>query len=266
MRILLTLACLSSTFIFMLQSHAQTLHVVLVADTESEDIRDHMLSGLSELRLALRTNAPEAQLNIKTLDEEAELNERAILWEIRTLSIRPDDAVLFFYMGHGAVDPQLGPYCALQDNRIYFRTITAQLKKLDTTRTVALFDSCQDVNSNLGMVAVDTPEEPPSKMSPLFQKLFFESGEPEFVAWSSAAERQKAVAGRGFGDNFVRTGGLFTLVLSEHLKDTASKRQDWPSLKTSVQKLLSQEFAKVKRLRPDLIQQDQQTISDVKLD
>jgi hypothetical protein len=85
---------------------ARKLHVLLAIDTAS-NLRDSVLIDQRRMERLFRCNVPADRLSISTLTGP-NLTTAGVLAHYRGLKVGPDDALLFFYAGHGAMDPEKG--------------------------------------------------------------------------------------------------------------------------------------------------------------
>src|SRR5712692_4115135 len=95
------------------QPELARLRVLLVVDTNST-LKDSVESDRERLRHMLVEAIPPSRRSITVLDGD-KVTKANILGSIRSLKTGPDEALLFYYCGHGAMDPQKGRYFALQN-------------------------------------------------------------------------------------------------------------------------------------------------------
>jgi hypothetical protein len=89
------------------------VHALVVVDTRSGLGESVKIDGERIDRL-LSNRLPRERTEIRILTGK-DVNAEAILAYYRSLKVGPDDALFFYYAGHGATDPQKGHFLALQE-------------------------------------------------------------------------------------------------------------------------------------------------------
>src|SRR5262245_38770565 len=77
------------------------VHALLVFDTVS-DLRDQLLKDEKRVARLLRNNLPHNQVEVKTLRGRDATREKVLAY-YRSVPVKPEEGLLFFYGGHGVV-------------------------------------------------------------------------------------------------------------------------------------------------------------------
>ena len=142
------------------------LHAIFVADTFSEDLGPDMGQNAQALHFAFEAVPPNFLKQVNVFENQVNQNDdapqrpkitkRSVLRAIRGLSgsIAPNDAVMFYYCGHGAFDPQNGPYMTLsqdKENSLFRSEVLEALDAIEPKpRLILLFtDSCNLLKASL---------------------------------------------------------------------------------------------------------------------
>lgn len=260
------------------------LHVIAVGDTskrtdgdDSKDIGADMSVNLERLSMWLRVNSPARLLNEQVLTGE-NYARAPIMRAIDSLQVGSQDAVIFFYCGHGYYD-QTGQIeqgkrgtllrpAADRYRNLWLSEIRERIRGKQARFFVSIVDSCSVQPSRRPVAAAPAAPPPPNNFSPLFNSLFFQpTGE---IAINSSAPGQYAVSGwRGKG-----TGSLFTQTFLKGLNDP-NRATDWSRTMQRVRSDVQAEFDMLKEgLRRDsqllgaglLQSQQEQTVWAIKDD
>jgi hypothetical protein len=189
------------------QSHAPELrkvHALLVVDTRSglgESVKtdgeriDHLLSG----------NLPRDRCDILVLTGK-DCSAQAILAYYRRLKVGRDDALFFYYAGHGATDPAKGHFLALQDlaaKPLLRSDLRKAMQEHQPALTVIMTDCCSTRYSLPGKKAVRNvivDSGGAATIHPVLKCLLYQSrGVVDITAASGNAS---------YGDD--HDGGIFT--------------------------------------------------------
>jgi hypothetical protein len=84
----------------------KTVRALLVIDTDS-NLVESVKHDRENMRILLKEHIPEDRCKVDVL-EGTRVTREEILRYYRDLRTGPDEALLFFYAGHGCIDPQLG--------------------------------------------------------------------------------------------------------------------------------------------------------------
>ena len=81
---------------------AATLHAIIVCDTHTDEIGFSVQRDLENMKTEARviSNETDLDLNLITFSGKS-CNPEVILNQIQTLAVAPDDAVFFYFSGHG---------------------------------------------------------------------------------------------------------------------------------------------------------------------
>jgi hypothetical protein len=81
---------------------AQTVYAVLIGDTTDTTIGSGITENLRKVKAFLQQVQTEGELNVVVTEvKDAAFNCRGILTAVKALPVQKDDAVFFFYSGHG---------------------------------------------------------------------------------------------------------------------------------------------------------------------
>lgn len=150
-----------------------TLHVVVCADSNDERLKFGLNTNISNLQGLFKQNVPKSQLDFHEISGDA-TNINFILRKIRSISVDSDDALIFFFTGHGAFEVNRQEHLiTLNNNEILKRSVLlAELKAKNPQLTVLITDTC----SNLVDIWGNSPESnSPARISPLFHSLFVQT-------------------------------------------------------------------------------------------
>lgn len=157
---------------------SQTIHAVIVVDQDPRaKLGQNAKADHDNMIWLLQSNVPSEQLNLIILDVE-QLNPETIMRKLQQLDVSPNDAVVFYYSGHGAYDPQQKEQYLQLDGRgnLYRNRIVEAIDAKSPRLSVILTDCCNVKAVPEKYVA---PSHAPNKtarlpktMSPLFESLF----------------------------------------------------------------------------------------------
>ncbi len=225
----IVLACLVSP------AYGQRLHVLLVSDQSPAAHwgvhAPHVALDIQRMSWMMRDNLPPAQVTRQTLvfTRDRDATPDRVLAAIERLKPASDDALLFYYTGHGAADDR-GHYLALAGGPLYRQTIREALEGKGARLVVLLTDCCNLRSDGRRMVAMaPAPPEPPAAPPPLFRTLFFEpSGVVDINASSPGEAAYFAASPEDEGiDSF---GSLFTRAISRFVEQHLQEEQSWHDL------------------------------------
>jgi hypothetical protein len=216
-------------------AYGQRLHVILVSDQSPAAhwgvYAPHVALDVQRMSWMLRDNLPPAQLTRETLvfTRDRDATPARVLTAIERLEPNADDAILFYYTGHGAADDR-GHYLALAGGPLYRQTIREALESKGARLVVLLTDCCNLRSDGRRMVAMaPAPPEPPVAPPPLFRTLFFEpagvvdinASAPGEAAYFTATPEDQGI------DSL---GSLFTRAVSQFVEQHLQEEQSWHDL------------------------------------
>ncbi|QDV50769.1 caspase family protein [Gimesia fumaroli] len=201
--------------IFAESAVARQLYAVLAIDTHS-DLGASVATDLKNIKKVLRTGIPRNSLQIIELIGK-DVSERMITNTLTNLKIQQDDAVLFYYSGHGGFSPEEGHFLILNNSgRVLRSSIVQSIKKPLTPRFWAVItDCCASVSGE--------PAPSPAGAFPanttLLTHLFFNTDGR--IDITSCRPEQVSI---GMPPPI---GGAFTWSFCRALEQNANKRLDW---------------------------------------
>jgi hypothetical protein len=218
----------------------QTLHVVLAGDTYNAKFGAGVREDLARLTATLQRSTPDGvRLNF-TVIHGAMARRQSILAAISGIRPATDDAILFYWSGHGAYD-DTGHFLILPGLETLHRTeVIAAIQAKKPRLAVVVTDCCHEwLNSTLiaSHVARYQPEEPTAAKdnSRLFSELLLKAR--GLVDINGASPGEAAIIGSG--------GSLFTFVLCGELESHASEPLTWRDFVSLVDSDLRDRFQRV---------------------
>jgi hypothetical protein len=174
--------------------------VLLVIDTRSNLGESVEMDG-RRMESLLRTGIPPNRLELTVFNKAGQLTRNSILNYYRNLKTGPSEALLFYYAGHGATDPDKGHFFALQelDTEPLIRDeLRREMLQKKTGLVVILTDCCSNRYPLKKKRKVwDTDHK---EINPVLHNLFFQSkGVVDITASTGTV---------AFGDE--HEGGIFT--------------------------------------------------------
>lgn len=246
---LLIVVCLAwSSSAGVARAQAGRLVAILVGDTVSEEIADDMTANLERLQQLLRNNVPAEQLAVVVLDGR-DFSRTRVLRAIRDATVTPDDALLFFYCGHGYYEAPGGSFfLPPADNgaRFQFSDIRKALEARKPRLRVALLDCCSIIPKGSMARFYQAPanlEQVP--LSPLFRTLFFESAGEIIINSSKPGEYaicRAHFAARENGNTYTQ-GSLFAGILFDEWERNEEGR-NWEELFETLRTRVDRDFRK----------------------
>jgi hypothetical protein len=196
----------------------------------------------------LKANVPEAQLSVTQIEGRA-LSRSTALDSIANLRVGENDAVLWFYCGHGYDEEDgRGTYFspARGGGDVYLEEIEAELRRKQARLVLLIADCCHVKANRLEVLPKYYYGNSPDTVTPLARQLFFESTGVWVV--NSSAPGEYSVVGRvaRFGDGRVTTDArpLFTSVLSDRLGNEQFRRNrsSWETVFRDCQSEISRQY------------------------
>lgn len=186
-------------------SCAQRVHLLLAGDTLDRNIATGVDRDLGNMAVTFFILLRQGQLDFSRLAGE-EVNSEKILSAIERIRLQGDDALVFYWAGHGAYDAG-GHYLQMPGGgSLYRATLLGAMKKKQARLAVLLTDCCnvyRDSTAGKPPVAPASPD-PRRKTSPLFDELFCKT---RGVVDVNAASQGELALG-------TKEGGLLTLSLA----------------------------------------------------
>jgi hypothetical protein len=236
------------------------LYALLVIDTRTE-LRDSVLVDRERMEKVLKRGVPRDRLEITVLTDR-DVTSARILQYYQSIKADSGDALLFYYAGHGAIDPSKGHFLALQelDTKPLLRTdLRKAMQKKNPGLIVVLTDCCSERYKLPDKKRAVIPEAREAKvLDPVLGCLFFRH---RGVVDITAASDNTAA----FGDD--HEGGLFTrslgALLQSKLEDLGAKANfvSWQELFSRLQRDTEKAFgswAKEHRARGEKVDQSTQ--------
>ena|GEM_PF-2142036 len=205
----------------------QTIHAILAADRADAKIGRGVAVDLENMTHLLRSNIPPTNLHLVIL-EVGSMTPEGLLEAVDSLTVHPDDAVLFYYSGHGAYDAANRKqfFALTKGGNIYRETLLTKIEEKSPRLAVLLSDCCNNEVNDASARSVTLPEprilKTPGSFSPLFENLLvFCKGTVDLT--SSKPGQFSFVDGKN-----PSRGSFFTWALAELLnRDRTNEDLDW---------------------------------------
>ena len=171
------LSCFFLVWNFGLTAWGQTIHVILATDRADTNLGKHIEIDLDNVTHLFRSNVPAENLNLVVLENES-MTPDLILQSIDKLNVEANDAIVFYYSGHGAYDVKTQKQFLQLEGRglLYRETLLAAITKKSPRLTVVLTDCCNNkviaTSSTRSVRPVYRHTKSPNSFSPLFENLF----------------------------------------------------------------------------------------------
>jgi hypothetical protein len=188
------------------------LHVLMCADTNS-NLAPMIKIGMASTRAAFTAGVPADRLDFVVVQGD-EMSPENILKKIQSLPVRPNDAVCFFYFGHGAIDQKTGEHVFTLTKvgvdgfkPLLRKQVLEALAAKKAGLTVVLTDCCSSVAPVLAG-PLEANVQPARELSPVMRCLFFQH---RGLVDITAADKGTFAWFDG------KVGGMFTHALSHRL-------------------------------------------------
>ena len=249
--------CLGSSLGLTPRGSGATIHLIVAADTLDAKIGKTVEVDARSITALFEKNVPAATrvLSITQLVGQR-CNPDAIRAAIDRLTVQPDDAIVVFYQGHGAFDPQVGHYLKfprLNDAFLTRSDLIARIKGHGVRLGVVATDCCNKLSILPGKweIAFGLEAPPPAepKVSPLFTALFLNAA--GFVDLTSSKQGEESIsypAIRQEGGTETVRGGLFTSALVRLFAWNEKRPLTWQQVAEQVGKDVQAAF---RTLKPD---------------
>lgn len=221
-----------------------TLHSIIVADIDDTGIgADRDVAAMQKLTDTIRRTTSLSGQDIVITAGRGKSQQ--IQNTLNSLSVGPDDVVLFYYSGHGANPgggdrwPTLGVEGQYGGNLLKLSSVKDILAAKSPRLLIAIADACNKIE--LGIVSLGRQE---AEQAAGFRKLFL--GYEGYIIASSSVPDQYS-----FGDS--DRGGFFTNQLLEVLNEVqASSNPDWETVKAAATKEIVVNFPGQKTQSPQM--------------
>jgi hypothetical protein len=236
-------------------SELTKVHVLLVFDTTS-DLKDQLVRDQKRVGRLLRNNLPPKLVEVKTLIGREATREK-ILAYYRSVPVSADEGLVFFYGGHGAMDPKKGHYLQLQNGKKGAELIRADLRKAMEARKPGLVVILTDCCSNTRKVAKRQLENQEEKVTP--RGVFHPTMKALLYQARGTVDITAATGTVSWGDD--DNGGLFTRSLCKMLTTSLSMlkggkegvltwQEFFPKLRRDTETTFRSWAAEMRRLNP----------------
>ena len=164
---------LAFPFLYTSESAGQTLHVIAVADTDS-NIGPSVRVDLSRLKSTLKNGFEGNQLHWIELSG-GNANPGTVIKTLKEVVIDPQrDAVMLYYSGHGGFDAKRGHFLSMSHGGRLYRSQV--LNAITTPVTPKFWVVVTDCCANLSDAAFNSPSvAAPQRRKILLQNLFFQT-------------------------------------------------------------------------------------------
>lgn len=194
------------------------IDLLVVADTDSK------LQGVErdgwQVRDVFEKGVLDTQVLHATTLQGSRVDPGPIVDYYRRLAVGPNDALVFYYSGHGAIDPDRGQAMTTQRGVLFRRDLQSVMEARGARLNVIFTDCCSNIvvlpPGGVG-APMAVPEVTPPLIAPLLRQLFLEHRGT--VCITAASPGQSA-----WGDNEV--GGYFTASLASRLRVGDPQRYD----------------------------------------
>jgi len=155
--------------------NARTLHVFIATDDTDRNIGHYVRQDGANVALEFQAGVATQDLKFHEL-EEGVLTGNRIRQIIRRARIAQDDAIFFYYSGHGGYRGEDKHFLSMKGGRdeLTRNELISELQRHQAALTVVVTDACYNL--------VFRPPPPPSvgaplaiETEPLFQRLFFQT-------------------------------------------------------------------------------------------
>ncbi len=218
------------------------LHVIVAADTDDPSIGKYCQTDMEIFQGLFHLHVVPRDLSMVTIPAR-NITREGVQRAIERQSIKPDDAVCFYYSGHGAYTNNGQHYIATKaagERWISRESILAALGNNEPGLVVLLTDSCANfVDVTVGEEVGGADNE---ETSPLFRRLFFETN--GLVDVNSCERGQQAGTRLAFQE-----GSIFTKCVCEVMDQYSGvSARDWNWI---LDRIATQTAADFKVMYPD---------------
>lgn len=212
---------------------AGTLHLIVVADTQDEEIGPWAGTDMSLVTSIFTEGVASHELDITTVAFQEDFSRNAILQTVRNLDVARDDAVVVYYSGHGGYDGD-GHFLDVSNQRLYRSDLLEAVSAHKCRLQVLLTDACFNKRIVQPLVTAATKAGPPVT-TPLFRSLFFEC---RGVLDLNSCRRDQLA----FVRNDYREGSVFTSAFVQLLEKNLRNGLQWPQLLADARRQTNVDF------------------------
>ena len=221
------------------RAEAARVHLIAVGDTLDKDIGQFVIEDLESLVSTFEQIGKKSLLSPVVL-KDVYCNPAAIQESLNRINFEPDDAVVFYFTGHGAYDKGNGQLLQIprlgKDGDVSRDHLRDKIKGWSVTKKIRLGVFMTDMIIQSKIIAMSKPPRsftidpgPWLEDSPLFKVLFLES--EGFVDISSASNNEAAAIYPKFtfpGDKEgICDGSIYSTVFSNLLNIHQNDRLSW---------------------------------------
>jgi len=229
-------------------AHSAVLHVITAVDAVQSDAAVEIRKSTTGLLLTLMASMPENSLSVTNLGLEKQLTKAAMVNQIRELKVAPEDAVLFYYIGHGYFDPRKQATCLKLSGdpmaEISWRDISQELAKKKVRLRVVVLDCCDREDApHVEPVAVSEPVVQALTITPLCDRLFFQCAGS--VALISSSPNEVALVKAltdPMSEQKIPAGAIFTNAFAHAISKSGDQPLSWSQFTEVVQRQTDQYF------------------------
>jgi hypothetical protein len=218
------------------------VHLVIACDTNpAAHLGEAVTRDAANIGNVFSGDIPPAMRTITSIPTE-QMNPQGILDAIDALPVAAGtDIVVFYYSGHGAYNPQMGPFLDLPERGTLRRSAIHQaIQRKGPKLAVVLTDCCyalkprRQVQAYTMAPGAPTGEPPEIVLSPLFESLLFRT--TGIVDITSSKQGEISMTR---DDN---NGSVFTYPLVQFLRQNAQRPLSWGDVFQVVRRQVSADF------------------------
>ena len=247
-------AAAAACFAVPLESAGQEpLHVIVMADTASQDISEDARITAHRFQRALREMIPEDKLTVTVLTDD-KATRRHLVTAIDSIPADSEARVVFFYVGHGYWnDGRMThfPYGSLlapkHQGRQYIpiSDVLRRIRQKNPALLVTINDSCSVTPPMQGAAVHERGTfRNLSRVQPLARGLFFEA---EGVVSINSSSPYEYSLSRFKSGSFVRRGTPFSDALWDAAHSRADARLDWRTFSRALKRQTATAFKNTAR-------------------
>jgi len=241
------------------KTRAGNLFGIIATDDGAPTIGADMKKNSNMVINLIKHNVPRDRSQIMKVPASS-LTAATVLRFISLLPSAADDAVLFYYSGHGAYDKAREQTYLMMSNDgaqavLYVGQIRRSIEAKGVRFVAIVVDCCNNLRPVRGMgpiVPGEPPEDRPPKISPAFQHLFFEPAGSVIIESSAPGEYAIIRPAIQFRDPRrgiieVHFGSLFTQIFTGVLEipppdDEGERLPEWSEVCRRTQEEIDNEF------------------------